>query len=109
MTRSSNSGKRLGFKEFLLTLFLMILVYLASDVLGLDLTGLDPVIDSDPTGEVRVLFTAPQSEDDPIGPDGPDRPRGLHRSGGSDSSSPEPASPSGDRSVGRMDARAFSS
>jgi phosphatidylserine/phosphatidylglycerophosphate/cardiolipin synthase-like enzyme len=63
MTRSSNAGKRLGFKEFLLTLFLMILVYLASDVLGLDLTGLDPVIDSDPTGEVRVLFTAPQSED----------------------------------------------
>ena len=63
MTRDSDSGKRLGFKEFLLTLFLMILVYLASDVLGLDLTRLDPVIDSDPTGEVRVLFTAPQSQD----------------------------------------------
>jgi phosphatidylserine/phosphatidylglycerophosphate/cardiolipin synthase-like enzyme len=63
MTQNSNDGKRIGFKEFILTLFLMIIVYLASDVLGLDLTALDPVIDSDPTGEVRVLFTAPQSGD----------------------------------------------
>ncbi len=64
MTRSSSNGKRIGFKEFLLTLFLMIIVYLGSDLLGLDLAGPDPVIDSDPTGEVRVLFTAPQSSDE---------------------------------------------
>ncbi len=62
MTHNSNSGKRIGFKEFILTLFLMIIVYLASDVLGLNLIDPDPVIDSEPTGEVRVLFTAPQAE-----------------------------------------------
>jgi phosphatidylserine/phosphatidylglycerophosphate/cardiolipin synthase-like enzyme len=63
MTQNSESGKRIGIKEFLLTLFLMIIVYLGSDVLGIDLTSPGTVIDPDPTGEVRVLFTAPQSSD----------------------------------------------
>ncbi len=56
-------GKRLGFKEFLLALFLMIVVWAATDLLGFDLPSRDRIAEPEPTGAVQVMFTNPHSPD----------------------------------------------
>lgn len=60
MTKRS-SGRRLGFKEFLLSLFIMIIVWAAGDLLGIG-SPAPPAPEPDPTGAVQVFFTAPDTQ-----------------------------------------------
>jgi phosphatidylserine/phosphatidylglycerophosphate/cardiolipin synthase-like enzyme len=54
-------GKRLGFKEFLLALFLMIVVWAARDLFGIDSATRERIVEPEPTGTVRVMFTSSDS------------------------------------------------
>jgi len=53
--------RRLGWKEFLLSLFLIVVVWATGDLLGI---GIRPTgtPESDPAGVVRVLFTNPRAQ-----------------------------------------------
>lgn len=57
MTRAKK-GRRPGFKEFLLSLFLIIIVWVTGDLLGIGQRP-DPIAEPDPGGSIEVLFTSP--------------------------------------------------
>lgn len=56
---ANNSKKRIGWKEFLLSLFLILVLWGAQECFNIDLLNPPTAIESEPTGEIRVLFTAP--------------------------------------------------
>jgi len=58
---SRTSERRLGWREFLLSLFIIVVVWAAGNLLGI---GSRPTgtPESDPTGVVRVLFTDPRAQ-----------------------------------------------
>jgi len=61
-----NSRRRLGWKEFLLSLFIMVVVWAAGDVLVLD-RGFEGKPEPDASGSVRVLFTHPRAQTEDTG------------------------------------------
>ena len=67
---ASNNKKRIGWKEFLLSLFLIVVLWAAQECFNIDLLNPPAAIESEPTGEIRVLFTAPVYPDE-----------GVHRGG----------------------------
>ncbi len=65
MTKKSTSQKQLGIKELLLSLFLILVVWGAKEFLGIDLmTSTETTVESEPTGAMQVMFTAPRYPDD---------------------------------------------
>ncbi len=67
---ASSDNKRIGWKEFLLSLFLIIVLWAAQECFNIDLLNPPAAIESEPTGEIRVVFTAPVYPDE-----------GMHRGG----------------------------
>ena len=67
---TSNSDKRIGWKKLLLSLFLILVLWAAQEYFDIDLLNPPAAIESEPTGEIRVLFTAPVYPDE-----------GVHRGG----------------------------
>ena len=63
--------RRLGWKEFLLSLFMIVVVWATGDLLGI---GSRPpgTPETDPAGVVRVLFTNPRAQDSSTNTGGPD-------------------------------------
>lgn len=59
-----NTKQRLGLKEFILTLALMLIIWGAREFLGLDLLSDSSVIVSEPSGAIQVFFTAPRYPED---------------------------------------------
>ncbi|MBN1248044.1 MAG: phospholipase [Anaerolineae bacterium] len=57
MTKQSRE-RRLGFKEFLLSLFLIVIVWAAGDLVGIGKRA-EPTLEPDPGGVIEVFFTAP--------------------------------------------------
>ncbi|HEY88682.1 MAG TPA: DUF1669 domain-containing protein [Thermoflexia bacterium] len=72
----ATKGKRLGWKEFLLSLFLIIVLWATQEFLGIDLldSGGSSVV-NEPQGGIQVVFTAPLYPDE-----------AANRSGGVDES-----------------------
>ena len=68
----SKGDKRIGWKEFLLSLFLILVLWGAQEFLDIDFLNPPAAIESEPTGEIRVLFTAPVYPDEGMH-------RGWHR------------------------------
>jgi phosphatidylserine/phosphatidylglycerophosphate/cardiolipin synthase-like enzyme len=63
MTKRKGS-KQIGFKEFLLALLMMVILWAAQEFLGLDLLDDTRIVESEPTGAMQVYFTDPQYGDD---------------------------------------------
>ncbi len=63
MARKKESTRRLGWKEFLLSLFLIIALWIAREYLGIEIAPSSGPA-SEPEGAVKVCFTTPRYPDD---------------------------------------------
>ncbi len=63
-SKSKSTTTRLGWKEFLVTLLLILIVWAAQEFMGVDLLETGPAVQTEPAGDLMVMFTVPRYPDD---------------------------------------------